>query len=1498
MTRTPSPSQAEPPDDSHAVFAALRDSLADLYADETSARVVVSDAGLDAKHIAFSTRAQSNWHNILTEAAHQRRLDELLSIVHAAYANNPRLKDAYAHYTLFVQQGGELTITTPLTEAPAPGEPPYKGLNFFEATDAHLYFGRQTLVNELVGMLMAISQGNHRFLAVIGASGSGKSSLVRAGLVSALKSGAIPGSDRWLIKIVTPTAQPVKELATVLTEREPDRATLDLIDDLAADDRVLDVRASKILMHDARTGSRLLLIVDQFEELFTLCKERTTRRAYIGNLLTAAQSDGPTIVILVLRADFYRYCLEYEQLRLLLEQHTKLVGPMNREQLREAIVGPAVANGWHFEEGLVKLFLDDVGDEPGALPLLAHALRETWERRRGRTLTLAGYSDVGRVQGAIGTTADHVFARLNDGQKVIAKNIFLRLTELGEGAEDTRRRARLSELLPAGQDQQSAEQVLQILADARLVTTHADEAEVAHEALIREWPQLRKWLDDDREGLRIHRRLTEAAKDWSTSRHDPSDLYRGSRLSQAQEWINTHATELNQLELDFLHASQADAEVQAHREVALAAERESNHLRELDNQRQLALEQKRRAHLFRNWSVVAAILLFWAIIAAGLSLYLNRELNDKNRKLSVVNNQLQTSLATTKRNAKIAFSRQLAVESTRELNNGNFEAAILLAVESGQVAETIESYNVIRDVLAYPWRCSTILYGHMWGITQATWNHDESKVLTSSHDNTARIWDIATGKELASFAGHQAVWSQDESKVLTINWDDNKVHIWDIATGKELASFAGHQAVWSQDESKVLTVSNHNTVHIWDVVTGKALVTFAGDQGLSPFQVTWSHDESKVLTVDNTARIWDAITGKELVKLTHIYRAVWSHDESKLLTMNWNDGAARILDGDTATEIVKLAGHTGGISQATWSQDESKVLTVNSNDTASIWDAITGKELVTFIGHTRDVVQAMWNHDESKVLTVSSDDTVSIWDAITGKELAKLAGHTGGITQAIWNQDASKVLTVSNDNTARIWDSAKIKELASFVGHTQGVVQATWNKDESKVLTVSNDTTARIWDMATGKGLIKLEKVYQAIWSQDASKVLTINWDGIVSIWEAATGKALVTFIGHTRDVVQAVWNHDESKVLTISDDDTARIWDMTTGKELVKLEVGEAGGVQAIWNKDESKVLTVNGEYMVRIWDVATAEELASFAGHQATWSQDGSKVLTVGDNNNAAIWSTITGKALVTFIGHEADLTQAIWSQDESKVLTSSNDNTARIWEAATGKALVTFIGHEAGVTQAVWSQDESKVLTVSWWDGTVRIWDSVTGKELAKLAGHNGGISQATWNQDESEVLTNSPDGTIRIWDVATAKELTIFEGYIGTWSQDENKVLFGGYDGTVYIWYTHMVDLLTAACKWVPRNLSWNEWQAYLRGEDRKGEYTLICPNAPVPPDAIDGILREARTQIQSGNILSGTQRLEQLNSWLKENGQFENYGVDVSTFIAEDITTATTETTSP
>ena len=428
---------------------------------------------------------------------------------------------------------------------------PFKGLASFQSEDAEFYFGRERLVAELVARLVGAT-----FLALVGPSGSGKSSVVRAGLLPALSAGVLPGSASWLQVVMRPGDHPLASLQRALSSVAGADAASQPSVELAAD-------SLSSTMSTLRPGGRLVLAIDQFEELFT--QAAAAERDQFIELVTRVARDPEqrVVVVVAIRADFYGRCAAHTALAELMGSSHVLVGPMRAEEFARAIELPAEAAGLRIEPELTAALVADVLDEPGGLPLLSTALLELWQHREGRTLRLSGYAQTGGVRGAVGRLAEEAYGRLEPDQQTIARGILLRLASTDETDVAVRRRAPLAEF--DALENESVAQVLGVLADSRLVTVSEGTVEVAHEALLREWPRLAAWLEDDSEGRRLRRHLIEAAREWSESGRDPGELYRGARLATTLDWTTEHSLELNELERAFVNDSRAASQREADR---------------------------------------------------------------------------------------------------------------------------------------------------------------------------------------------------------------------------------------------------------------------------------------------------------------------------------------------------------------------------------------------------------------------------------------------------------------------------------------------------------------------------------------------------------------------------------------------------------------------------------------------------------------------------------------------------------------------------------------------------------------------------------------------------------------------------------------------------------------------------------------------------------------------------------------------------------------------
>ena len=1330
---------------------------------------------------------------------------------------------------------------------------PYLGLRAFGYTDRAIYAGREQLAEETVQRLTAPG-AQQTILFITGVSGSGKSSFAQAGLIPLLESLYATYQKTIRHAIFRPSSQPMVMLADALQKFHPDLTPATLTTNTPKD-------------------QINLLLIDQFEELFI--QSDASERAPFCDFLTNLPSfaDCRTHILITLRVDYLDELYAIQPLWAKFDQTKVDLRAMSADDLRNAIQKPLQVTHpqKRFAPELLERLVQDASKDAALLPLLQVTLAELWKTGK---LVLSNYhslTDAIRQRAELvyaftdDTSADPKVQRLaNDQQELMS--ILLDLINVAVDGTDRRdaRQRRTRQALEQGSPHRP--RLIEELVTARLLAaaneTHngagVEVIDIIHESLIDNWAGLKQAIEKQRQQLQRRARFTLWLGEWRhNGKQDGYLLLTDIQLAEARALVEAQDIEVQGEEAQAFYRQSVEWQ-------------ETERQKELQRARALAEAQRQRAQVFRNGVVVASLLFLLAAAAAIISYTLRGRLYQTNVQLQQL--------------ADVAFSRQLAAQSATELSQGRYELAILLALEAGQVTDTLEAYSVIRSTIANPGHGQIVFFGHTDYVLQASWNPDKSKIVTGGHDGTARIWDAITGQELHRLDGHaravgQTSWNRDGTKILTGS-DDGTVHIWDAATGQPLVSLDGHtgaiaHASWNGDGTKIFTSSADGTARIWDAATGKELLPLDGHTGQIK-QASWNRDGTKILTssYDGTARIWDVTSGREVVHFDDddddmgaVYQARWNRDESKILTSS-GDGTARIWDAATGQGWRRFEGHARAVYQASWNSNETKVLTGDHDGTVRIWDADTEEELHRLEGHTGQITQARWNRDDTKILTSSYDGTVRIWNAVTGQELIRLGDHSGIVTQAQWSDDETKILTSSFDGTARIWSVTPGQELPSLVGRA-AVKQASWNSDETMILTGSDDGAARIWHAITGQELHQLEghtgQITQARWNSDDTKVLTGSADGTARIWDVITGQALRRFEGHTDQITQARWNRDETKLLTSSFDGTTQIWNAITGQALQRLD-----------GQPEQK-----------------------FTIADASWNSEGSKILTSSYDGTARIWDVITGQELVRFGGGMGSVYHAYWNGDETKILTSSYngiDGTARIWKASTKQDLLLLAKHKTYVGQASWNHRETKLLTIPN-DGTVHIWNAITGQELVRLDGHTDSVTQASWNANDTKLLTSSADGTARIWDASTGHELVRLDGHTdrvwqAMWSRDESKILTSSADGRVRIWYVQMKDLLKAGCHWAPRNFAWAEWNTYM--EENTGAYRPTCPNAPIPPDAIEGIQAEARQQILAGQESSGTQRLEELNGWLQVNGQFKHYGVDVEAFVIGVSATATAE----
>ncbi len=824
---------------------------------------------------------------------------------------------------------------------PLRGECPYRGLEVFDEKHAELFFGREALTQYLIETLRPKS-----FLAVLGASGSGKSSLARAGLLPMLRRGALPLSDSWTYKIFKPGPRPLEALALELTPSgqtaDDVKATQELIERFKSDETSLHIYSQRLLASEPE-GARLFILIDQFEEVFH-CNDAAEQSQFIKNLRFAVGvGGGRTIVTLTMRADFLARASGFTELAEMLSGNQFIVSPMDEIDIRRAIEEPARLAGFQFEKGLVNRILHDVKQASNPLPLLEDTLLQLCKYRSGDMMKLQNYEEIGGVLGSLAKRADVIFDRLTAQQQTIATGILLCLTQLGEGTEDTRRRAPLSELI-AHHEPAEVEQVIKTLADERLLTVYAEagkelQVDVAHEALIRGWPRLRRWIEEDRESIRAHRRLTEAARQWKENKQEESYLYRGARLEQAVEWKTLYGKPLSLFEQEFL-----DASIKLQEKVQRVARR-------------------------RRRSILLAVTVFAAVVISILLLAYLQVQADESRRLA---RGVMSQLAPGKRGDPNSYYKVLN-----------------LAVEAVEFARTAEAEEALRGALV---RGSHIDYVHPGRVVSAAFSPNGRSIVTAGEDNVARVWNVAEDFDASPVLESAprlklpcpttikgALYSRDGRLVLTIG--DNKAHVWDAQTGKLLHSKIWHdeafRAKFSPDSKRVVTASNDQTARVWDAETGDLLYSLPHADPVSDAE--FSPDGRYILTVAGEAKLWDAKSYQSLRLLGpgSIMFAAFSRDGKAVVIVHSIDsstawsvdtGAPVPVDETRKNELVASGILYGDVTS------DGRVVAGVYNGQATLRDALTNSDYT--IGNEVEnvpVLSAAFSPDDKLLLLVLSD---------------------------------------------------------------------------------------------------------------------------------------------------------------------------------------------------------------------------------------------------------------------------------------------------------------------------------------------------------------------------------------------------------------------------------------------------------------------------------------------------------------------------------------------
>ena len=1071
---------------------------------------------------------------------------------------------------------------------------PYLGLGAFSEETARHFVGREAEVERLLEILRA-----GHFVAVAGASGSGKSSLVHAGLVPAVRRGGIPGRSDWRIVSTTPGPHPLESLTSVCR-------TLASTTDVTAQSLL---RSPTLFEEALGPGSiPVLLVVDQFEEIFTVCSSNAERTAAIDALVYAATVPGGALhLVLAMRADFYDRCASHPKLRALVNDHQLLVGPLAPGALRRIIEEPARQVGLALEPGLARAIIEDVGDRPGELPLVSHLLYELWRRRSGRLLTNEAYAASGGVEGAVGRRAEDVFSRFGDAERDIARRIMLRLVQPGEGTEDTRRRASLSELELDSVDGSLITLVLEALAEVRLLTLSRDQAtgrptaEIAHEALIRSWPRLRGWINEDRDALRAQQRLSHAADEWQRAGRDDDLLLRGARLAVAEERPQADS---NPTEREFLAASTKRAK----HEVAA-----------------------RRRRLRIAFASMASGLAAVAGLAGIVLVQRNSAASDRDSALS--------------RQVAGSARDQLAVDP---------EQALLLAAVAYRTKPTPEAEQVLRQAI-HDSKVRVTYVEHHAPLNDALFSSNGRWVATAGNDGAVRVWNPLDGATVAVLKGHDGpvrkVALQGGSSNLLSIGDDGTLRQWRL---NDEGRLQGSEVLlrWTRSPLTALAVSldgakiavgtrggrimlvdstggatttrmpgggevhdlsfdTHGAVlvsavgrraEIWHVPgRGRPRTLAVGGLNNEISRVAVSPSGRTVLIANGPeAQVWRGGAVRALAGIgAEVQPAAFAFDRrSKKILVGLSSGEIRLLPSNPLDSAIRLLGQAGPISAARLSPDGRTALTASGDGTARIWAVHDGLPSQTLLSPDAYIPTGANTPSPGPVLTVLNTGVLFKWKPGTQPEqlgrsvdgAASYAIAPGGKAWAVGYQNGSirfrdrtgtdRVLRGSQDNSR---EATWIKAMA-FSKDGKHLIAGDWGGqiyqlDPSRGLVGSiHVSSARINGVATdpnGDGFATASDDGVRLWPADAAEpdgYLTdhgslVTWvtysnDGLYIATAGADNTVRVRRRSNdkterilpTPDYPEAVAFSDDGRILAIAADDGLSLWDWKRGVRLVQL--------------------------------------------------------------------------------------------------------------------------------------------------------------------------------------------------------------------------------------------------------------------------------------------------------------------------------------------------------
>ncbi len=1139
------------------------------------------------------------------------------------------------------------------------GECPYKGLAAYQPEDAASFFGREALVDELVRRVRL-----QKALVVGGPSGSGKSSLVRAGLIPAINAGALLGSDAWRTALFTPGRDPMAELHYQVSRVSQGSTTEVSLDQLLAHPTLARHLGS------VDGSAPLLLCIDQFEELFTLAPP-DQRNLFVAALSAMADpADSRVQVVIAVRADFYGACAQIPWLAERITENQVLVAPMTASELRRAITEPARRAGFYLEPQLIDTIIEEAGEEAGSLPLIAHALVETWARRQGRTLTLEGFRAAGGVAGAISQTADVTFEERFDGtEREATKRLFLGLVTPGEGTPDTRRVLPLSEI-----DHDTSPDVMhravERLTEVRLLTVDDTSVQIAHEALLRTWPRLRRWIEESRDDLRTRQRISHAATDWDLAGRDPDLLYRGTPLLSALEWTSKNSDQLGALERVFLAASE-DAKARAE---AIATERE------------------RRAKRTRRIAVAAlSFLAVGATLSSVFAFLAFREARQNETLAERATVQAQNRFAS----ALGAAAYGLA-DADPLLALALGAEAIVRAEGDPPAYESRATLVAARRALARP---GPFLFGSPIATGDAlaiALTGDGSLLAVARRNGDIDLIDVTTRRRIgSSLRGHSGgVWDLDfgpHGRLLASAGADGTVRLWPIEGGRSGTGMVIGETDdvvsgvrFNPSGSIIASADGDGTVRLWDVAKKTTLGGPLIKHALGAKAVEFSPDGRGLLAgySDGTIYGWSLPSRDALFEPDRDARM---NNPSKIAVSPTGDRFATASTEGTAIlrtypsgEVIGRAFGTGDrISTIVFAPDGKTLIGGSGNGAVKLWD-VYQQRLVweTSSGHSQAIINTALSEDGGVLATLGRDQLIRLWSFHSSQRLATERQVAGQSAKGVAISGDGRLLAVGDDSgTVQLWDLEREREPLVFPGHEHEVWTLGFSPDGSLLASGDRAGRVRLWDPATGTPERIIEAHEAAVWSvgfaPDGKQLMTAS-DLDLRLWDSKTG-ALTGTLRHDGGgrITRAAYAPDGSLVAAVSTDGRVRLWDPATAAIVREIAADDDVVWSVAFSPDGRELATASSDEVVALWEVETGRKIAVFTGHaggatDVAYLADGVTLVAVDRIGKLHLWDTQTGRRLANpWQAHADSSWRVAIHPDGEHFVTTGDDGRVYVWD-----------------------------------------------------------------------------------------------------------------------------------------------------------------------------------------------------------------------------------------